>query len=64
MACNVTDLILFHEPAYVQRVEEQSTIGRGYLACGDTTAYPGIYVAGRFVGGTGLDAISRIIELN
>ena len=64
MACNVTDLILFHEPAYVQRVEEQSTIGRGYLDCGDTPAYPGIYDAGRFVVGTGLAAISRIMEHN
>jgi len=64
MACNVTDLILFHEPEYVQRVEEQSAIGKGYLDCGDTPAYPGIYDAGRFVVGTGLAAISRIMEHN
>ena len=62
MACNVTDLILFHEPEYVQRVEEQSAIGKGYLDCGDTPAYPGIYDAGRFVVGTGLGAINRIMK--
>jgi len=62
VACNVTDLILFHEPEYVQRVEEQSTIGKGYLDCGDTPAYPGIYDAGRFVVGTGLAAINRILK--
>ena len=64
LACNVTDLILFHEPEYVQRVEEQSAIGKGYLDCGDTPAYPGIYDAGRFVVGTGLGAINRIMEHN
>jgi acetoin utilization protein AcuC len=62
VACNVIDLILFHEPEYVQRVEEQSTIGKGYLDCGDTPAYPGIYDAGRFVVGTGLAAINRIMK--
>jgi len=62
VACNVTDLILFHEPEYVQRVEELSTIGKGYLDCGDTPAYPGIYDAGRFVVGTGLAAINRILK--
>jgi len=62
VACNVIDLILFHEPEYVQRVEEQSTIGKGYLDCGDTPAYPGIYDAGRFVVGTGLAAINRILR--
>jgi len=64
LACNVTDLILFHEPEYVQRVEEQSAIGKGYLDCGDTPAYPGIYDAGRFVVGTGLGAINRIMKHN
>ena len=62
VACNVTDLILFHEPEYVQRVEELSTIGEGYLDCGDTPAHPGIYDAGRFVVGTGLAAINRILR--
>jgi len=62
VACNVIDLILFHEPEYVQRVKEQSTIGQGYLDCGDTPAYPGIYDAGRFVVGTGLAAINRILK--
>ena len=62
VACNVIDLILFHEPEYVQRVKEQSTLGQGYLDCGDTPAYPGIYDAGRFVVGTGLAAINRILK--
>ena len=62
MACNVTDLNLFHEPEYVQRVKELSGIGKGYLDCGNTPAYPGIYDAGRFVVGTGLAAINRILR--
>ena len=62
MACNVTDLNLFHEPEYVQRVKELSRIGKGYLDCGNTPAYPGIYDAGRFVVGTGLAAINRILR--
>jgi acetoin utilization protein AcuC len=52
----------FHAPDYVARVIEQSASGEGYLDCGDTPAFPGIYESACFVVGSVLDAIERILN--
>ena len=52
----------FHTPEYVERVISQSATGEGYLDCGDTPAFPGIYEAACTVVGSVLDAIERIMK--
>ncbi|MGB5440024.1 MAG: acetoin utilization protein AcuC [Gammaproteobacteria bacterium] len=52
----------FHTQEYVDRVIRQSSSGEGFLDCGDTPAYPGIYEAVCFVIGSVLDAIDRLIR--
>ncbi|MGB5338812.1 MAG: acetoin utilization protein AcuC [Gammaproteobacteria bacterium] len=52
----------FHTPAYVDRVIAQTRTGAGYLDCGDTPAYPGIYEAACYVAGSVLDAIERLLS--
>ncbi len=51
----------FHTPEYVNRVIEQSLSGTGYLDCGDTPAYPGIYESASVVVGSVLDAVGRLL---
>ena len=52
----------FHAPQYVERVISQSATGEGYLDCGDTPAFPGIYEAACTVVGSVLDAVERIMK--
>ena len=52
----------FHTPEYVARVINQSATGEGYLDCGDTPAFPGIYEAACTVVGSVLDAVERIMK--
>lgn len=54
-------LALFHTPDYIARVQQQSATGSGYLDCGDTPAFRGIYEAAATVAGSGLDALARIM---
>ena len=51
----------FHTPAYVERVITQSASGEGFLDCGDTPAYPGIYEAACYVVGSVLDAVAQLM---
>jgi len=51
----------FHTAAYVDRVIEQSASGQGYLDCGDTPAYPGIYEAACYVVGSVLDGVAQLM---
>ena len=52
----------FHTAAYVDRVQELSELGEGFLDAGDTPAYPGVYeAAAHAVGGT-LEALTAIME--
>jgi acetoin utilization protein AcuC len=55
------DLLRFHTPDYVLRVEAQSRTGSGYLDYGDTPAFPGVYEAAATVVGTVLAAIDEIM---
>lgn len=54
-------LLRFHTPAYVERVKTQSEHGTGYLDCGDTPAFPGVYAAAATVVGTTLAALDDIM---
>jgi acetoin utilization protein AcuC len=52
---------MFHTPAYVDRVVEQSKLGQGYLDGGDTPAFEGVYEAASFVVGATLEALDVVI---
>lgn len=51
----------FHTREYVDRVIAQSATGEGYLDCGDTPAFPGVYESACYVVGSVLDAIVRLL---
>jgi len=51
----------FHTRAYVDRVIEQSASGEGFLDCGDTPAFQGIYESACFVVGSVLDAVEGLM---
>ena len=61
VACDEQSLLRFHTPEYVARVKRASQTGSGYLDCGDTPAFKGVFEAGSFVVGSDLDALHRII---
>jgi acetoin utilization protein AcuC len=61
-ACTRDDLLRFHRPEYVARVQKQSETGEGFLDYGDTPAFPGVYEAGQAVVGTVLDAARAILD--
>ena len=60
VAATRAELESFHAPAYVDRVIEQSMLGRGFLDAGDTPAFPGVFEAALHVVGSTLDALRRI----
>jgi acetoin utilization protein AcuC len=55
------DLLLFHTPGHVQRVQEASVSGQGTLDGGDTPAYRGVYEAASCVVGSSLAAMEWIL---
>lgn len=61
VACSDTDLLTFHTPAYVARVQQQSETGAGYLDYGDTPAFKGVYEAACAVVGTTLAAGAAVL---
>jgi len=58
----VDELVLFHTPAYIDRVSRMSAEGRGYLDEGDTPAVPGIFEAAAAVVGTTLAAADAVMQ--
>ncbi len=55
--CGERELCRFHAPDYVGRVQRLSRTGAGYLDCGDTPAFKGVYEAASCVVGSGLDGL-------
>lgn len=55
------DLLLFHTPDYIERVEHLSKTGEGMLDA-DTPVFNGIFEAGLMVVGTVLDAIQQVMD--
>lgn len=56
------DIERFHTRAYVDWLMEQSRVGEGFLDCGDTPVFPGIYEAAACVVGTTLAACRVILS--
>ena len=52
----------FHSKAYIDKVITLSETGTGLLDAGDTPAFRGMYEASRFVAGSVLDGIDRIMS--
>ncbi len=61
VTCTEQDLLLFHDAPYVDRVRHASTTGGGYLDCGDTPAFRGVFEAACWVVGSTLDAIRQVL---
>lgn len=59
VAATEAELLAFHTAEYVTRVRQQSDSGQGYLDCGDTPAFHGVYEAACYVVGSTLDAGRR-----
>jgi acetoin utilization protein AcuC len=55
------ELLAFHTPNYVDRVERLSLAGSGFLDAGDTPAYPGVFKDASFVVGAALTALAVIM---
>src|ERR1051325_9439467 len=60
--CNAEELLRFHTDAYVNRVKQHSVTGAGFLDCGDTPAFCGVFEAGLTVVGSVLDAGHAIMK--
>lgn len=57
-----SDLLAFHTPEYVARVQRASVIGIGYLDYGDTPAFKGVFEAASYVVGSTCDAVARVMR--
>ena len=62
--CDEDDLRLFHHSEYIQQVQRQSLSGQGFLDCGDTPAFKGVYDIASYVVGSTLDAAQQIMQGN
>jgi len=58
---SVSELKLFHDAEYINRVQQQSMTGVGYLDYGDTPAFKGVYEAAAYVVGSVLQAMENLI---
>jgi len=56
------DILLFHTPTYLDKVKRLSLTGEGFLDCGDTPAFKGMYEAAGTVVGTVLAALDEIMQ--
>jgi acetoin utilization protein AcuC len=56
------EIARFHRREYITRVQAQSATGEGYLDCGDTPAFRGVYEAAAMVVGSVLDAVRAMIH--
>jgi acetoin utilization protein AcuC len=61
VAASVEDIQRFHTSRYIEQVRRQSLTGEGYLDCGDTPAFPGVFEAAAHVAGSVLDAARGIL---
>jgi acetoin utilization protein AcuC len=56
------DIARFHDDAYIDTLMALSARGEGFLDCGDTPAFKGVYEAAACVVGTTLDACRRLMS--
>lgn len=62
VAARLESLQLFHSDDYLDKVREYSARGQGYLDCGDTPAFVGMFEIAGHVAGSVIDAIDRIMK--
>ena len=55
-------LRLFHTDDYIEKVRDYSVTGHGYLDCGDTPSFVGMFEAASHVAGSVTDAIDHIMQ--
>lgn len=55
-------ILFFHTSEYLNQVKKQSVSGNGYLDCGDTPAFKGVYEAAATVVGTTLAAVDSVMK--
>lgn len=55
-------LARFHTHDYIERVKRQSASGAGYLDCGDTPAFAGVFEAAAHVVGSTLAGVDQAID--
>jgi acetoin utilization protein AcuC len=60
--CAESDLLRFHTPEYIARVQAQSQTGEGYLDFGDTPAFRGVFEAASYVVGSVLDGLKHVLS--
>ncbi|MHA1603723.1 MAG: hypothetical protein ACTSWF_03600 [Candidatus Freyarchaeota archaeon] len=58
--CGVEELQLVHHPDYIELVRTLSRSGRGYLDCGDTPAFLGMFEVTKKIVGSSLTAAGLI----
>jgi acetoin utilization protein AcuC len=58
---SMEDLLTFHDPGFIQFVQQKSQQGLGHLDYGDTPAVRGIHEAAQYVVGTALSALDDIM---
>lgn len=56
------ELLLFHDPDYVDLIEDASRSGKGYLDLGDTPAFQGCYGASALAAGASLSAVDLVMS--
>jgi len=62
VAASLELLRLFHTDDYIDKVRDYSLSGHGYLDCGDTPSFVGMFEAASHVAGSVIDAIDRIMK--
>lgn len=60
--CSEAQLALFHSAEYIAKVKRLSAQGSGFLDCGDTPAYAGVFESASTVVGTVLAAVDNIMR--
>ena len=60
--CEREDLTRFHTEKHVERVFQLSKNGNGYLDCGNTPAFKGMFEAASHVVGSDLDGLNEVIK--
>ena len=60
--CDESDLLRFHDSAYIEFLKRKSIEGMGYLDGGDTPVFPGVFEAASYIVGSDLDALDRMMK--
>lgn len=61
VAATLNQLLSFHTPDYVHRVQSMSKVGAGFLDFGDTPAFSGVFEAAAAIVGCAVDAVDKIM---